>query len=184
MICRNCGDVLNEGSKFCASCGQPVAGQPVQEQPIAGQPAAVAEKKENVFLGIIGALIGACLGAASIILLSQLGYVASLSGVILALCTLKGYELLGKKLSITGVIISTLLLIITPYIADRLDWAIVVVQAWEGEVGLLEAFLYVPQLIREEAIDLGEYLKALGMLYLFVALGGVGTIIKAFKKNK
>ena len=60
--------------------------------------AAPAEIKapENVFLGLIGARVGARLGGASIILLSQLGYIASISGVILAFCTLKGYQLLGK----------------------------------------------------------------------------------------
>ena len=51
---------------------------------------------ENVPMGMIGALLGAVLGGASIILFSQLGYIASISGVILAFCTLKGYELLGK----------------------------------------------------------------------------------------
>ena len=51
---------------------------------------------ENVPMGLLGALVGAALGGASIILLSQLGYIASISGVILAFCTLKGYQLLGK----------------------------------------------------------------------------------------
>ena len=56
--------------------------------------------------GVVGALIGSLLGAASIILLSQLGYVAAISGVIMAVCALKGYELLGGKLTKKGVIIS------------------------------------------------------------------------------
>ena len=51
---------------------------------------------ENMVLGILGAIVGALIGGASIIGLSQLGYIASISGLILAFCTLKGYELLSK----------------------------------------------------------------------------------------
>lgn len=40
-------------------------------------------KKENLVGGVVGALIGSLLGVASIVLLSQLGYVAAISGVIM-----------------------------------------------------------------------------------------------------
>lgn len=54
-------------------------------------------KKENLVGGVVGALVGSLLGVASIILLSQMGYVAALSGVIMAVCALKGYELLAAS---------------------------------------------------------------------------------------
>ena len=173
MNCQHCGSELSSGAAFCEHCGQAVAAVPAE----------LPEKKENVVLGILGALIGAILGGASIILLSQLGYIASVSGLILAFCTLKGYELLGKKLSAVGIAFSIVLMIVMPYFADRLDWAIVIMQSW-GDIGLLDAFMYVPLLIEEEAIAMADYIKNLGMIYLFVALGGVGTIIKALKKTK
>lgn len=55
------------------------------------------QKKENLFTGIIGALLGSLLGVLCIILLSQMGYVAALSGFVMAVCTLKGYELLAAS---------------------------------------------------------------------------------------
>lgn len=42
------------------------------------------QKSENVIGGIVGALLGSLVGAACIILVSQLGYVAALSGIVMA----------------------------------------------------------------------------------------------------
>lgn len=47
-------------------------------------------RTENVLGGIVGALLGSLLGVASIVIFSQLGYVAVVSGIIMAICTLKG----------------------------------------------------------------------------------------------
>lgn len=35
--CQNCGNVINDGAKFCDKCGQPVAQQPVMQQPVQPQ---------------------------------------------------------------------------------------------------------------------------------------------------
>ena len=61
----------------------------------------------------------------SVLILSQLGYVAALSGVIMAVCVLKGYEMLGGKLTKKAVVISAVIMILMTYFADRVDWAII-----------------------------------------------------------
>lgn len=139
---------------------------------------------ENMALGIIGALTGALLGGASIILLSQLGYVASISGLILAFCTLKGYELLAKGLSKKGVVICAILMLVTPFVADWLDWGIFIYQGL-AEYGVTygQALAMMPELFAEGVITVGEYLKNLGMIYLFVLLGGFYTMKNAFKSK-
>lgn len=137
---------------------------------------------ENVGLGIIGALLGAVIGAACIILLSQLGYVASLSGVVLAFCTLKGYELLAKGLSKKGIAICVVLMVLTPFVADWIDWAIVLMQNMEISLTFGEAFVAVPLLLIEGGIEIATYLSNLGMIYLFVVLGGFYTVKKVIKK--
>lgn len=175
MNCVNCGNELIEGSAVCQHCGAAVV----------NAPAAPAEipKPENLLTGIVGALIGAALGAGSIILLSQIGIVASISGLILAVCTLKGYELLGGQLSKRGIIICCLIMAITPYIADRLDWAIIIAQTFADEgVTLGAAFAAVHDVIAESDM-LGDYFYSLGMVYLFVIIGAVGTLRNRFKKN-
>ncbi len=142
------------------------------------------QPRENVLLGFVGALIGAVLGAASIIGFSQLGYIASLSGFILAFCTLKGYKLLGKSMSTKGIVICVLLMLVTPFAADWLDWGILVYRSWaEYGVTFTECLQILPELFADGTITMGEYLKNLGMIYLFVIMGGFYTLKDAFKKK-
>ena len=161
-----------ENASVCES-----SGTQVQEQPV------VVEKQENVLTGVVGALIGAALGGASIILLSQIGYVAAISGLILAVCTLKGYELLGGKLSNRGIFICCMLMAVTPYVADRMSWAIAIVQEFaDYNVTFGEAFSVVHDLIKESDL-MGEYVKGLAMVYLFTAMGAFGTLKGLFNKK-
>ena len=138
---------------------------------------------ENMVLGIVGAVMGALIGGASIIGLSQMGYIASISGLILAFCTLKGYELLAKGLSTKGVILCAVLMLLTPFVADYLDWAIMIYREL-GSYGFTfgECLQLIPEFLKDGTITMGEYLKNLGMIYLFVIMGGFYTLKNAFKK--
>jgi hypothetical protein len=143
----------------------------------------IVEKQENVFTGIIGAFLGACIGGAAIVLLNQLGYIASISGLILAVCTLKGYELLGGKRSTTGIIISIALMLIMPYIADRISWALEIVKVFAEEgVTFAAAFASVHEIVELNELT-ADYFKDLGMVYLFTAIGAIGTLRTAFAKK-
>ena len=175
MNCNQCGSPIPEGNDRCEVCGTPVP----QETD-----APVIEKKENMLAGIFGALIGALIGGGVMVLLSTQGVIASISGLILAFCTLKGYTLLGKKLSAGGIAVCIALMLITPYLADRAAWALVIQNAYAGEgVTFGVAFAVVHELIRQGAIDAAIYWKDLLTIYAFTALGGVGTIISVLKKK-
>ena len=168
MKCHKCGNPLPEGTNRCEQCGFPVK---------------VREKKENVVAGVLGAVVGALIGGGSIILLSQLGYIASVSGLILAVCTLKGYELLGGKLSGKGIAISILLMLLTPYLADRIDWAILIMQEWaDYGVTFGEAFGIFPELLKDGTVEMGMYIKNLVMIYGFALLGAFTTLKNTLKK--
>lgn len=168
MNCTKCGNPLPEGAERCDGCGFPVKSD---------------KKRENVVAGLVGALIGAFIGAASIILLSQLGYIASISGLILAVCTLKGYELLGGKLSGKGIAVCVVLMLLTPYIADRIDWAIMLMQEF-ADYGITfgEAFALIPELLADGSIEMGMYIKNLLMIYGFALLGAFSTLRATLKK--
>lgn len=182
MICENCGTTIPEGNTTCAFCGQAVSQTNATQATVQAQTAAIVEPPvENMVLGIVGAVIGAVLGAASIILFSRLGYVAAISGFILAFCTFKGYSLLGKNLSTKGIIICLILILITPFIADRIDWAILVQQNFSGYT-LGEAFMAVPEFIEAGAIEMSDYILNLVMIYGFAALGAFDTVKKNFQK--
>ena len=138
---------------------------------------------ENVPAGILGALLGAVLGGASIVLVSQMGLLAAICGVILSICVLKGYELMSGGFSVKGLIVCLILVAVTPYLADRLDWAIIVVEEIP-EIPLIDAFRAVPELVEMGSINKDAYIDALVKLYLFVALGAGSLIISAFRSTK
>lgn len=177
MKCNNCGNVLSDNATFCDYCGLAVQQETTQLQ---------EKKKSNVAAGTVGALIGALIGGASIVLVSRLGFVAAICGLILAVCTLKGYELMGGSLNVTGVIICVALMLITPYIADRLDWALLLMEDYQASYGeslsLGLAFSLIPDLIAEGAIEMGDYVKNLAMIYIFTVLGGASSVVNALKK--
>ena len=139
-------------------------------------------KQENKGLGILGAFLGAMLGAGAIILLGQMGVVSTLSGVILAYATLKGYEKLGGTLSNLGIVVSVILMLITPYLADRISWAIEIVQVFEG-MDFLTAFLAVPEVTMQEEIQ-SAYLTDLLFIYAFTAIGAFVVIRQTIKERK
>ena len=146
-----------------------------------------AQKKENIIGGIVGALLGSLLGALSVLILSQLGYVAALSGVIMAVCVLKGYEMLGGKLTKKAVVISVIIMILMTYFADRVDWAFILLRDGGGaEAGynIFECYRLIPEALYREIIDIGSYIANLLILYLFVALGAVPTIRGKLKEKK
>ena len=137
---------------------------------------------ENVPLGLIGALLGAILGAASIILLSQLGYIASISGFILAFCTLKGYELLGKRMSKVGFAICCVLMLVTPFAANALDLLLQIYEMLkEYGVTMADTVTYVVELITTDPEMLKAYLSDLGMVYLFTVIGAFIVVRNALR---
>ena len=175
MNCEKCGQPMNPGSLICESCGH---------DHTAAAPQVELKKPENVGSGIIGAIAGALLGAASIVLIGQLGYISALSGLILAFCTIKGYELLAKGRSVKGTILCILLIAITPYFADRLNWALVFQQEVYTENTVGEVFAMIPQLVEEYPEVAAEYWKNLAMTYLFAALGAFGILRGMLNKKK
>lgn len=191
MKCKKCGAEVASSASFCEYCGAPVEksaepvymeNPPVQSQTVNPSIEEKPPKKKNLLLGIVGGLIGAALGGASIILVSQMGYVASLCGVLLAFCTLKGYELLGGKPDIPGLLICLALILVTPYLADRIQWAMMVMDAFH-DATFMQAFSAVPALLSEGAIESSVYWSSLGQIYLFTAIGAVSIVWSAFKRK-
>lgn len=200
MNCSKCGKEVHPSNSFCEHCGaslertaptQPVQNVTPDQIPSydQGQPWSFAPpapgKRENVLLGSIGALAGAVIGGVVIVLVSMMGYVAAISGIVLAFCTLKGYELLGKKLSVKGIIVCVVLMLVTPYIADTVDWVFVIMDAYaDYGITFAEAFSLFPLMLEDGAIEMESYISNLLMLYGFTALGAVGIVINTVKGAK
>ena len=141
----------------------------------------VTQKKENPARGILGALLGGLVGGVAIVLFDQLGTISAFSGVILAFCSLKGYEILGGKLTQQGVWACIAVMLIMPYLADRVGWAIAIAEEFQWQFG--DAFLYVHNVVEEYELQ-GDYWKDLLFVYAFAALGAFTILKPTFKKNE
>ncbi|MBE6933825.1 MAG: hypothetical protein E7462_02055 [Ruminococcaceae bacterium] len=124
------------------------------------------EKKRNFWLGILGALVGALLGSGAIILLGQARVFSAIAGVAMAVLTLRFCYFFGGKLSNTSLVICLILMACSIYLADRVNWTIAIMRAYEGATPWA-SFCSVYALI--EKID--DYITNLGFLYTFAALG-------------
>ncbi|NLW52582.1 MAG: hypothetical protein GXY87_04365 [Tissierellia bacterium] len=131
-------------------------------------------RKDNVFTAVIGAIIGSLIGGAAIILFYKLGFVAAISGFIMAIATIKGYTLMGGKIDIKAIVIIAVVMILMTYLANRITWAWDIADYFK--VPFMEAFKYV-----HDAVEPSAYAKDIGLLYLFVGLGAVPTLISALK---
>lgn len=174
MNCNHCGTMLPEGATVCTVCGSAVTAG-------SANPAELPAR-ENIALGFVGALVGALLGGASIILFSRLGYVAALSGVLIAFCTLKGYELLAKRMSKVGLVLCFALMIVTPFLAYSVDliWQCYAEwQAYGATIG--DSITLILELLEENAELRSACLSDLGMIYLFMVIGAFGIARNALR---
>ena len=136
-----------------------------------------AEMPENIGRGILGALIGGLIGAAAIVLIGQLGYVAAISGMVLGYCTIGGYRRGAGKLSAVGIAVSIVVMLLAVYLGNRVDIAISAVQELDLTFGQAFAWMH-------ELVDTDAYMGNLVTLYLFSALGAVPAALNAHKVAK
>lgn len=82
-----------------------------------------------------------------------------------------------------GILICVALMLLTPYIADRMDWAIFIMQEWaDYGVTFGQAFTVVPELLADGSIEMFAYIKNLLMIYGFALLGAFSTLRSTVKK--
>lgn len=132
------------------------------------------EKPENIGRGILYALVGGLIGAAVIVLIGQLGYVAAISGVVLGYCTIGGYRRGAGRLSGVGIAVSVVVMVLAVYLGNRVDIAITATNELGISFGMAFSWMH-------ELVDTGAYWGNLAMLYFFSALGAVPTALNAHK---
>lgn len=191
-FCTACGNRLNAGDVFCSKCGKPTAPAantytpPVQPKKAAPQTPPVQPHRPavqktapqkaatggNPAMGLLAALGGALISIAVIVLIGQLGFVAALGGLALGTLTFEGFaKFNGGKLTWAGILFCLLLIVASPYLANRIDSALYMLRYY-GEF----YFTWEPYGSAEAS--------NLAMVYLFTALGAFKPIISAFKSMK
>ena len=182
--CDSCGasqstEVYQVGEGFlhlCPDCAAKLtsaAGESIRRE---------EERPDNMVGGLLGALLGSLIGVVVIVILGQLGYMAVISGLVMGYATLFFYQKFGGKLNKGGIAVCVLVMIAMTYFGHRMDWAISVAQAFE--VGIIEAFQAIPDLIDYEIIEGSAYYGNLVLQYVFVAIGAIPTILATRRQAK
>ena len=147
----------------------------------------LGDKKERVALGILGALIGSCIGAAAIILLGHFGYVTAISGLVMAFATVLLYRLFSGKLTVRGGIICLAIMIIMTFAAHYIvysnqfaeQFSFLGLDLWGAAKTMPK--LYSVEQFREFRRGFFGYLW---LLYLYVFVGCVPFIVSLFRKER
>ena len=186
MTCKKCGEALTEGAAVCSFCGEPVTAEnTIPTDPTTPETTETPTpelKPEKTVPGIIGAIVGALIGGASIVLLSQLGYIASISGFLIAFLALKGYEWMAGRLTTKGIVLSIVLCLVVPMLSYLMSIAIAVTQEIP-ELSIGQSFSLVMEMLLAGELW-SDILSDLLMLYGFTALGAFSVIRSAFAKKK
>lgn len=110
--------------------------------------------RENILLGIIGAVLGVLLGAALWVFLGRIGFIAGIAGYAIVFCGMKGYELLGGHLSKGGIILCIILSFLAILAAEFVSLGITV-HSELGEMyslSMADSFRIVPELLKESEL--------------------------------
>lgn len=167
MYCRKCGNNISDGQSFCSKCGEITE---LNNQNI---------MQEDIFKGIIGAILGSLVGAIAIIIIGQLGFVASVSGLVMAIATINLYEKFAKRISKKGIIICILVMIITTFLAVNMSISISIASELKKEgldANVFVIFQNFFKILNLGYIDVGNYIIEIVMIYGFTILGAFTTI--------
>ncbi|MCR5021430.1 hypothetical protein [Ruminococcus sp.] len=135
------------------------------------------DNDDSKVAGTVGALIGAALAIGLWCLIGLLGRIAFIGGIAICLGSLGGYYLLGKGMSKTGLIISLVIIVLAVYLATRLNYAISLYRAFDGEVSFGKCYSSVIKLLAAYG-EKGSFYKDLFFGYLITIGGGVVLMAK------
>lgn len=148
----------------------------------------IQEKQEAIalrgtgsfFMGIIGALLGALLGGALVLVISRFGYIIWIGGVAMGALTMGGYKLLAGRIQKLGMLISAIIMLLVMYLVNRLDWALWIQSSltpdmfgMEGtKLSLLYAYQHALSIVKIADLQ-GDYFLTLAQQLFFTFLFGL-----------
>jgi len=149
-------------------------------------------RKENVPLGIIGAVLFSLAGGLMWMGLYYVGFFAGISGFVGVVAAVWGYIIFGGKNSKKGMIIA----VIAALLSLVLGWYMCLTidihdafKSWyeDGEVSrvpsLFECFTFGPDFLADPDVA-SAYFKDLAIGLFLAIVGGCGFVIRSFKKTK
>lgn len=184
--CQNCGDaaapldcyqINNTHQMLCANCSNEV--QALLED----NKAAVKGQKSSLIPGLVGAFLGALIGAVLWIGIYKLGYIAGIAGAVTVICAMKGYEKFGGAMDVKGVLVSVIISVVMIYFANNIAWAWEAYEALESYgFTFTDAYRGLHDILVETDL-LKSYYGDLGVGYFLTLICSIGTIISALRTS-
>lgn len=181
MGCVNCDEVGMVGETDVYSFrGRPALLTDVSAEEIKasmGQLAQdYAQKKENLLLGTIGALLGALAGSILILFIARLGRVSVLCCAGMCFATVLGYKKLGKKFTAVSSVICSIISVGMTYLTFRLDVTMDLYKAVQSsalDMSFGDCFLHA-----REMFELADAISTYNHnFFLMVGAGILGTVV-------
>lgn len=142
-------------------------------------------KPVNLPLGIVGALLGSCIGVAVWVIIYKLGFIAGITGFIMAVCSFKGYEILGGRIDKKGIWISLAVSIIMLAMTEYISLGLEIHSAFSEyySITIFDAIRSVPDFLSESDV-MAEVVKDLLYGYVFMAVASYSYIKAIHHKAK
>lgn len=144
--------------------------------------------KENVFMGVLGAILFAIPGGALTFALSIFGYIAAISGIATAALAMLGYRIFsganknkGMKSSVASIVTSVIATLLMLLLAEFVVYSFVMSKNYG--LTIFESMSVMPELLRDAEFRKYFITDVLGV-WLFAAIGMGGYIWSLVKKGK
>lgn len=159
LICDNCLARVTEGAE--------------------GKPA----RRENLPLGLVGALLGVLLGSVLWIVIGEIGFIAGIAGYAIVFCGMKGYQILGGRISKAGIVICVLLSCLVIAGAEMVSLGLAIYQEFGEMYGITpgDAFRVIPEFLKEPEVADGVA-KDLVVGYLLAIWASYASIRSAWQQ--
>ncbi|MDF2539383.1 MAG: hypothetical protein K0S76_2404 [Herbinix sp.] len=134
--------------------------------------------KSNLFLGILGAVLGAALGGVIWIVLGKIGIIAGLAGYAMMLFSIRGYRMFSGFLDKKGHVISLIIAFLMIYVANYTLYAIEYCKYYYGSyssANLINSFMQLPDFLSMGGIW-SDFLRDLGIGYALSIWAGYRII--------
>lgn len=134
---------------------------------------------ENVFAGIIGAILFALIGGAIHFILYQFGYIAMVCGVIIFVLAYYGYCIFAKVGSVKGVIVALVVSVVIIFATEYLSLAFAVFNTLKKtyDITLFQAIKAVPEVLKSSKV-LFNFIFHLAGLYAICGVSAFETLKK------
>jgi uncharacterized protein YpmB len=141
----------------------------------------------NVFLGIIGAIVGAAIGGIAWIILGKIGYIAGIAGYFMMYLAIRGYRklsgFLDKKGQIISLVVALLMIFFANYLSYALDYCKYYTSGSYSIGNILNAFMKIPNFLTVTG-GWGDFILNLAIGYGLSIWSGLNIIKSIFSKNK